>query len=299
VTDASCSAIARSAAQRLARAGWTDAEAARESRTLARGRLGWDLATWLTKKDDPAPPGFADTLTADLERRARHEPVAYILGVREFYGRRFRVSPDVLIPRPETELLVEVAIEGIDAPAESRTPREFDRARRVLDVGTGSGCIAITLALERPDVRVVATDTSERALAIAADNARAWNVRSLVSFVHAPLTADLTDEIDLVVSNPPYVPELDRGTLSPDVRDYEPPAALFAGVDGLDVIRMLVPASATALVAGGRLVFEIGQGQAAAVEPIVAGAGLVLDDIRPDLAGIPRVVIARKPARSL
>jgi release factor glutamine methyltransferase len=298
VSDVSYRAIARTAARRLVAAGWPNDEAARDVTILARGWLGWDLGSWLTKKDEPAPAGFADALLASVERRARHEPVAYILGFREFYGRRFSVSPDVLIPRPETELLVELALERLDTP-ESRASHAIDGTPRLLDVGTGSGCIAITVALERPDVRVIATDTSEPALALATGNARAWNVADRVSFVHDSLTGQLADEIDVVVSNPPYVPAHDRAALSPDVRDYEPAAALFAGADGLDVIRALVPASARALVAGGRLLFEIGQGQAAAIEPIVGGAGLVLDDIRPDLAGIPRVVIARKPARSL
>jgi release factor glutamine methyltransferase len=298
VREVSYRAIARTAARRLVAAGWLDDEAARESTTLARGWLGWDLAVWLLKKDEPAPAGFADALHASVERRARHEPVAYILGFREFYGRRFGVSPDVLIPRPETEFLVELALEGLEPP-QSNASRAATRSPRLLDVGTGSGCIAITVALERPDVRVIATDTSERAIVIAAENARAWTVADRVSFVHDSLTGQLTGEIDVVVSNPPYVPDHDRAALPPDVRDYEPAAALFAGTDGLDVIRALVPASARALVAGGRLLFEIGQGQAEAIEAIVGGAGLVLEGLRPDLAGIPRVAIARKPAPSL
>jgi release factor glutamine methyltransferase len=165
----------------------------------------------------------------------------------------------------------------------------------IIDVGTGSGCIAVTLALEWPGARVVGTDISQAALEVAQSNARALGAVS-AEFVHvaadeffpAPFTG-----VDLIVSNPPYVSERDRESLSADVRDFEPHTALFAGNDGLDLIRRLIPRAANALARGGMLLMEIGAGQAGAVPELLATAGLELVAIRPDLQGIPRTVVAR------
>ena len=270
------------AAAILGGAGFEAGEARRDVSVLARHLLGWSLTDWAARNREAAPDGFSDQLNALARRRATHEPIAYITGVREFYGREFQVSPAVLIPRPETEGLVEHALQILRGRLDSV----------LVDVGAGSGCIAATLALECPSASVLATDVSAAALNVARANAERLGAR--VEFVEASLIP-LGLHADIIVSNPPYVPERDRASLASDVRDFEPSGALFAGADGLDVIRTLVPAASQALNPGGWLLMEIGQGQADAVAGIVASAGLRLDRIAPDLQNIPRVVIAQKP----
>jgi release factor glutamine methyltransferase len=214
-----------------------------------------------------------------VARRVGGEPTQCILGVREFYGRGFEVNPAVLIPRPETELLVEAVLEKT---AESA---------RVLDVGTGSGCIAVTLACERPSWEICATDISEQALAVAENNAR--NLKARVEFRHGDLTEPFEGEsFDVVVSNPPYVAERDRPTLSREVR-REPETALFAGDDGLDIYRRLIPAAARVLRPGGLLAMELGYDSLPGVLQLLEG----WDDVetRLDLAGITRIALARRP----
>ena len=209
--------------------------------------------------------------------------MAYIRGVQEFYGRDFVVGPGVLIPRPETELLVEAglaAIAGVTAP-------------RLLDIGTGSGCLAVTLRLERPDATVEATDVSEPALGWARRNAERHGVAARVTWRHAAGTGGALGPFDLVVSNPPYVRTADRATLAPEVL-REPEAALFAGDDGLDVVRAIAGDAYAVLEEGGTLAVEIGAGQAAAAQAIVRQAGFVAVRMRDDLQRIPRVVLARK-----
>jgi len=268
----------------LTDAGFPIDEARLDAAVLARHALGWSLAEWAAGSRDDAPPAFAEELRGLITRRAAREPVAYITGKRDFYGRTFRVSPAVLIPRPETEGIVEAALpllRGIELT--------------IADIGTGSGCLAITLALECPRARIVATDTSVAALDVARENARAMDAR--VEFVQAEwLPADLTS-IDLIITNPPYVPEHDRASLMADVRDFEPASALFAGPDGLDAIRVLLPIAARALKPGGSLIMEIGAGHDSQVAELIVRAGLHLERIRPDLAGIPRVVVAKRPLK--
>jgi release factor glutamine methyltransferase len=281
--------LVTTAAQRLTQAGLRPDDSRHDAGVLARWQLGWDLTRWLTDRDAPAPAGFAEAFDALIQRRASREPVAYITGVREFYGREFQVTPAVLIPRPETEIVVEEALSAL--PATNRT----GRGASIADVGTGSGCIAITMALERPDVRVIATDLSDAALDVARANARALGVENRVEFVRTSLLPALDSPFDMIVSNPPYVRERDRASLAPDVRDFEPAQALFAGDDGLDVLRALVQAAAGALRPGGWLVTEMGDGQAAGVEELIKQtSGLVLGHVRPDLRGIARVVVATR-----
>jgi release factor glutamine methyltransferase len=168
-------------------------------------------------------------------------------------------------------------------------------ARSIVDVGTGSGCLAITLASERPDVHVVAIDSSPAALAVARRNAERHGVLDRVEFVETDLLAGVPRPVDMIVANPPYVPERDRSSLAPEVRDHEPAAALFAGPDGLDTIRRLVPAAASLLVSGGLLILEFGFGQADDVTRIVAATpGLAVRRVHPDLQQIPRVVVAER-----
>jgi release factor glutamine methyltransferase len=290
VPPASLSALADRAASAIAGAGVPADESIRDAASLARWILGWDAARWLAHRHERAPADFATRFEAVVARRIRREPMAYITGVREFYGREFAVTPDVLVPRPETELLTDVAVSRIAGlvPSSPHSPPV------VVDVGTGSGCVAITLALESPGMRVTATDSSAAALDIARDNAARLSPGA-VEFRQGDLLAGLEGPIDVVVSNPPYVALDEREALPPEVAGYEPAAALFGGPDGLDVIRALVPAAAPVLRPGGWLIFEIGHGQDRDVRTIVAGeASLELVEIRPDLRGIPRCVVARR-----
>jgi release factor glutamine methyltransferase len=227
--------------------------------------------------------GAAELYREWIGRREAGEPVAYLLGEREFYGRTFAVDQRVLIPRPETEHLVEAAL---------RLP--LPPAPLVLDVGTGSGCVAVTLAAERPAARVVAADLSLAALALARRNARALGVAGRVKAVAADLTGGLDlAAFDLVASNPPYVDPADALSLSPEISRFEPPLALFAGAAGAAILGRLV-AAGEALRPGAYLVLEIGAGQLAAVGTAVAGSTLRLETVVDDYAGVPRVVVLRR-----
>ncbi|MCC7241603.1 MAG: peptide chain release factor N(5)-glutamine methyltransferase [Acidobacteria bacterium] len=279
-------ALVREARTRLAFAGITGAEAALDADLLARHVLGWDRAVFVARMLEEAPPGFADAFEALIARRARREPVAYIRGSQEFWGRDFLVRAGVLIPRPETELIVEEAL----AWAGTRAP---GTRLGVLDVGTGSGCLAVTLARELPGAVVFATDVSSHALAVARENARRFEAG--VSLHLGAYLGAVPPPFDLVVSNPPYVTEAAYRDLQPEVRDYEPATALVGGPDGLDVARGIVRLAAKALAPGGLLLMEIGDGQAALAGQMVADAeALRLLRIRPDLQGIARVLVARR-----
>ena len=212
-----------------------------------------------------------------LSRRLEGMPIAYLVGTREFYGRPFKVTSDVLIPRPDTELLVELALERIPP----------DRSVEVLDLGTGTGCIAITLALERPHVRVTAVDRSTDALKIAQYNADTLNAR--IEFLSSDWFAELTGRrFDLIVSNPPYIPAADPHLVSGDVR-FEPMAALAAGAGGLDDLRRLTRDARTHLKPGGTLLLEHGYDQGDAAQALLRLSGFHDPQSWPDLAGIPRV----------
>jgi release factor glutamine methyltransferase len=276
--------IAAAAARVLETAGLTEEDSRRDAALLARAQLGWDTARWLAHAGDPAPPGFEEAFAAAIERRRRREPVAYIIGEREFYGRRFAVSPAVLIPRPETELIVDEAL----AVLRSETPAT------VVDAGTGSGCLAVTVALECASARVIATDTSEAALEIARANARRLGAPS-IEFIAGDWLDSVSDPIDLIVANPPYVAESSKASLMPEL-GYEPRTALFGGPDGLDAIRRLVEQASQSLAPGGTLVMEIGAGQGPEVTRLMAETGR-LERVRlaADLQSIPRVVIAHVP----
>jgi release factor glutamine methyltransferase len=280
----SYAAVADDAARRLAAAGFAPDEARTDAGVLVRAVLGWTTETWLARLRDPAPDDLNARLDPVVVRRARREPVAYLTGEREFYGRAFRVTPDVLIPRPETELVVEAAIQFLAA----------DGGRRAADIGTGSGCIAVSIACERPDVGVIATDVSAAALTIARDNATRHGAGG-IRFVEGSLLAGQSGPFDAIVSNPPYIARADRASLPADVRDYEPAAALFGGDDGLDVIRGLIREAAECLRPGGALIMEIGAGQADAAAGLLrATRGFADIRLQEDLQGIPRVVIARR-----
>lgn len=267
-------------------------------RTLMRGsalpRLEWQMLwqhvlgvprAWLIAHDDDPLPADAIKRYRQLEQRRLHgEPMAYILGEREFMGHLFRVTPDVLIPRPETELLVETALHAV---------RHHPRPR-ILDLGTGSGAIAVSLALARPDAHVVATDISTAALAVAADNAR--QLGATLRFFSGAWYDALPQcmDFDLIVSNPPYISVCDQHLQQGDVR-HEPVCALTDGADGLQAIHAIVSDSAAWLRAGGSVFIEHGWDQAPAVRQILQHAGYARVASLPDLAGIDRVTGGHLP----
>jgi release factor glutamine methyltransferase len=270
---------------RLRIAGLSPAESEIGARALAVHLLGWTIERLLTDGREKEPDGFADRYDAAVARRAAREPLAYIVGEREFWGLAMEVTPDVLIPRPETELLVEAAL---DLHPDRHGPLA------VADVCTGSGCVAIALAHERPAWSVVATDISERALAVARRNARRHDVAARVQFAHADLLDDAPGPFDLIVANPPYVRARDRDGLQPEVRE-EPHLALFGGPDGIDMIARLVAQAPARLKRDGVLAFEFGFGQEVEVEAIVnASPGLALLDLKRDFQGIARTAVARR-----
>jgi release factor glutamine methyltransferase len=274
----------RDARARLLAAGIPAVEAALDAELLARHALGWDRVALVAHLPDSAPAGFVERYMALVERRAAREPLAYIREVQEFWGREFIVRPGVLIPRPETELLVEEAL------AWARTqPADADPVR-VLDIGTGSGCLAVTLALELPRASVTATDISDTALSVARANAD--RLGATVGLRLGAYLASSAGPFDIIVANPPYVAALAYAALAPEVRDHEPATALVAGAEGLDVIREVVRRAPAALAPGGLLLIEIGYDQADAVRGMVADTeGIRLLRIRDDLQGIPRVAV--------
>ena len=293
------------ARRRLERAGIAVVEAALDADVLARHALGgWERGQLLACARDAAPPGFAAAYEPLVGRRERREPAAYIVGTREFWNLDIEVTPGVLVPRPETEFVVEEALARLTpGAAEAATAtRDGDASAgcvspRVADVGTGSGCLAIALARWLPDCQVVATDLSERALAVAARNAVRHDVVHRIRFVRTDLLDGITGPFHAIVSNPPYVPSGDLPSLQPEVRDHEPVGALDGGPDGLDVIRRLVPAAASCLMTGGWLLFEFSYGQVETVRALVATEPrLCLESVRDDLAGIPRVAVAQRRA---
>jgi release factor glutamine methyltransferase len=249
-----------------------------------------NLAWLIAHGYETLPARETAAFRAWVERRRAGEPIQYITGEAEFYGLSFKVNRAVLIPRPETEHLVEKVIElagGLEK-------------QRIADVGTGSGAIAVALASKLPvarvGARIHATEISAAALSVAQGNAERNGVANRVAFHEGDLLAPVAGKLfDFVVSNPPYVPERDRDSLSVEVRDYEPAEALFAGVDGLDVYRRLIPAAFNALFHDRYLALEIGFGQQAAVGELLADARFEDIEFTEDLQGIARVAVARRP----
>jgi release factor glutamine methyltransferase len=241
---------------------------------------------WLiAHADSPTMPKVGQEFKTLTTRRFAGEPIQYIVGETEFYGLTFRVTPDVLIPRPETEHVVEKVI---------ALAAQFPQPR-IVDVGTGSGAIAIALAHELPRAEITATDISTAALGVACENAKRNGVAGRIRFVEGDLLAPVAGEtFDFVISNPPYVAERDRDALAVEVRDYEPATALFAGEDGLNIYRRLIPAALAALAPGGFLVVEIGFGQAESLRSLLNEQGFEKIDFTPDLQGIPRVACGQR-----
>jgi len=291
----------RDARRRFERAGIAPDEAAIDADVLARHALGgWERGRLLAELRAPVPPGFEGAFEALIVRRERREPTAGIIGHREFWNLDIEVAPGVLIPRPETETLVEQTLARMVEfahPGERRGgggPVQVP-APAIADVCAGSGCIAIALARWLPAATITAIDVSPDALAVAGRNALRHDVAGRVVLLKGDLLEGVDGPFDAIVSNPPYVPTGELDSLQPEVRDHEPAAALDGGPDGLDVIRRLVPQAARRLRAGGWLLFEFGFGQADAVRAVVAAEpGFEAAELCADLAGIPRVAIARR-----
>lgn len=266
---------------RLVAAGIETSEAARDALLLAMHATGWSRATIHARDTDPPPLGFPDGYAALVDRRTHREPIAYITGVQEFWNRDFVVSPAVLIPRPETELIIEEALSSVFGLA--------------ADIGTGSGCLAVTLAAESHRARFVATDISSAALGVARANAGRHNVADRIEFRETRYLDGVAGQFDLIVSNPPYVTDAEYESLAPEVH-FEPRTALASGPEGLDGIRGVLAAAETHLAPGGRLLLEIGHQYADALAGLLqSGQHLRLLDIRNDLQRIPRMaVIERK-----
>lgn len=265
----------------LAAAGISARDASFDADLLAARVLGCDRAQLVARLRDEEPPDFAARFAPLVARRAAREPMAYIVGEREFWALTFEVSRDVLIPRPETELIVEEAM------------RQFaDRQPATLvDVCTGSGCLAVALATEFPGAAVVATDISEAALGVARRNAARHAVDGRIRIERADLLSGIDVQADLIVSNPPYVPAGSARGLMPEVVDHEPHVALFAGDDGLEGYRRLLPMAASRLAAGGRVIVEVGYDQDGAVTDIASRGGWRLAAVRQDLQGITRTLV--------
>ncbi len=254
---------------------------------LLLGRvLEWSRVRVLSRPEAHLRADSLECFRSLIERRSKGEPLQYLTGEQEFFGLALRVTPEVLIPRPETEILVERAI----SLASGR------REPRIVDVGTGSGCIAVAVAHEIPDATLCAVDISLSALCVARTNAVRHGVLDRIRFFACNLLEGIRRQpfFDFVLSNPPYVADSEYNTLPAVVRDHEPHPALFAGASGLAMHRRLVPQAAVHLVPGGYLLLEIGLGQADAVTGLIRQEGLSLESIHSDLQGIPRCVVARK-----
>ncbi len=254
----------------------------REAVSLLEFATGRDKAFFVAHPEHEIVVDQLERFTSYIVRRARREPFHYITGSREFFGHEFFVEPGVLIPRPETEFLVEAAI---DVLCERAYPRFFE-------IGVGSGCISISLLKAASDATATAVDVSLQALRVAAANAARHLVSSRLEFRKADLFAGLSEKFDLIVSNPPYVPARDLSTLQPEVAEFEPHSALFAGDDGLDIVRRIVIEAQHFLRPGGVLMMEIGFGQSEAVRSLMDIAGWSGVEFIDDLQGIPRVVKA-------
>jgi release factor glutamine methyltransferase len=253
--------------------------------------LGWQRADLVTHAAEAVPPGAAELFRTAVGERARRRPLQHLTGVQAFWRHDFIVTPDVLIPRPETELLVEAGLDllrGVSTPV-------------IVDVGSGSGCVALSLAAERPDAEVHATDISEAALRVARGNAARLRLDGRVAFHHGDLLAPvrhLAGRVDLVVSNPPYVPADELPGLAPEVRDHDPRSALVPPEGVLPLYRRLLFEVAAILAPAGRVAVEVGSGQAGEIAEIARTAGLQVARTLPDLQGIARVVVASRPQKA-
>jgi release factor glutamine methyltransferase len=289
---------------RLRDAGIPDQEAALDADLFARTILGWDRARLIVESSASVPDGLEPTFSNWVERAARHEPVAYILGHREFWGLEFIVSPAVLIPRPETELIVEAALEIIGAagvttyaPGTAPPAKGADQTNvtvRLADIGTGSGNIAVSVAHDAPGVHVVATDVSSEALAVARRNAERHGVADRVEFFATSYLGGIEGDFDIIAANPPYVRELDRPGIALNVR-HEPEVALYGGDNGLLHLEGVLDTAILKLRPHGFLITEIGYGQEDDVIDLAnRRPGLRLHGTRGDFQGITRTMLFQR-----
>lgn len=254
-----------------------------DARLLVGHALGFSHIDLTVEAESPLGPAAAQVVDELAGRRLGGEPIARILGVREFWGLTLRLNEATLVPRPETEIVVETALELIG-------PR--NGAFRIADLGTGTGAILLALLSELPEATGLGTDISAEALAGAQENATRLGLASRAEFVVADFSATLAGRFDLIVSNPPYIPSGDIAVLSPEVR-RDPRRALDGGADGLDAYRTIAGQAGSLLAPQGTLVVEIGRGQEPDVAAIFHAAGLVPQPARPDLSGVPRALAAR------
>lgn len=270
-------ALLAGAAARLTAAGVSDA--GRDARRLLAFALGIDPGRLTVVIGDPVAAEAEAVFEGLIARRAARQPVSQLIGSRLFFGRAFRVTPAVLDPRPETEMLVEAALS---------TPFE-----RVLDLGTGTGCILLTLLAEMPGASGIGADISSGALQVAAENAQTLGLAGRAAFVLSDWTDQVAGTFDLIVSNPPYIAAAEMAGLAPEVRDWEPHLALTDGDDGLTAYRAITRTASRHLRPGGRLMVEIGPSQAETVSAMMLACGLDDVTVIPDLDGRDRVVCGR------
>lgn len=267
------------ATRALAEAGVPDP--GRDARRLFAHALSLDPGRITLILPDPLESDALSAFDALIARRCNREPVSHLTGNRAFYGRRFKVTPDVLDPRPETETLIEAALS--------------EPFGHVLDLGTGSGCILLTLLAEMPDARGIGVDLSEAACEVAKTNAAALGLADRVHISVSDWTSRVEGIFDLVVSNPPYIAESEMQGLAPEVRDWEPAGALTDGADGLSAYRAILKGALEVLAPGGRLIMELGVGQAASVTDLAVSQGYDLVALVPDLDGRDRVIVLSLP----
>ena len=258
-----------------------------DARVLVGHALGLDHAALMVDAERPLSASESASVTALAARRLAHEPVARIVGYREFWGLRLAVTPAVLVPRPDTETIVECAL--------ARARARGSPPRRILDLGTGTGALLLALLSEWPEAFGVATDTSVAALRVARGNAEAHGLDKRAAFVACDFGAALAGGFDIVVSNPPYVASPDIASLAREVREHDPALALDGGADGLAAYRAIAGDARRLLAPFGTLVLELGAGQAEAVATLLREADLEVAEPIPDLAGIPRAIAAGHP----
>jgi release factor glutamine methyltransferase len=278
----------RALAARFAAAGLDSPEL--DARMLVGAVVNLNLTALITLGDRGLAADDATRLETLAQRRLAGEPVARILGMKEFWGLPLRLSAETLVPRPDTETVVEAVLDHV------RVTESTDRPLRIADLGTGSGAILLALLSELPHAYGIGTDISEAALRTARTNAAALGLGGRTAFVASSYSAALAGPLDLIVSNPPYIASRDIANLAVEVRRHDPARALDGGPDGLDAYRALIPQAAGLLRPGGAVVVEVGQGQARDVEALMTKAGFTADltSIRADMAGISRTVLGRK-----
>jgi len=277
-------AVWRELAEKFRQAGIDSAET--DARLLMAHALRIDRAELIANGERALSADEIKAIDALAERRLKHEPAARIFGRKEFWSLSLQIGPAVLVPRPETETVVEAALDAIVADA-----LQMEKLR-ILDIGTGSGALLLALLSELPNAVGIGTDISMATLDVARANAERNDLAARCTFVACDIAAGLQGPFDLIVSNPPYVVRGDIASLTPEVRDYDPARALDGGADGLDSYRAIAAQAHRLLAPGGRLIVELGAGQQAAVRALFTKAGLTIAAARDDLAGIPRALSA-------